>query len=55
MFSFVFIVTDHRSRQKVDRKATANSAAPRVPLFLSLPHFLVNWGLILILIRRTAT
>ena len=56
MLPSVFIVTDHRRRQKVVRKATANSAAPRVPLFLSLPRFEVKfWGLILILIRRTAT
>ena len=35
MLPFVFIVTDHRRRHEVVRKATANSAAPRVPLFLS--------------------
>ena len=46
-------VIDRRGRQNVVRTSLTHSAAPRVPLFLFLPHFEVICDLLLN--RRTAT
>ena len=46
-------VIDHRGRQNVVKTSVTHSAAPRVPLFLFIPHFDVICDLLLN--RRTAT
>ena len=53
MFPCICSVTGHRGRQNVVRTSVTHSAAPRVPLFLFLPHFDVICDLLLN--RRTAT
>ena len=53
MLPCVCSVIDHRGRQNVVRTSVTHSDAPRVPLFLFLPHFDIICDLLLN--RRTAT